>query len=155
VRQYRLRPRRAQVGTNAFAVLYAAPTGSSRTLARQPRPAPVRPAQTQRVTRSRSRARTVARRRRVLTLLFAALVIPALVALVTGSSAAWWVVVALLPLVCAYLFVLFRTRRIMAEREINLAFGAGDRDDTNLEDIFSGRLAHRGGELKAAGAGRY
>lgn len=159
MRQYRLWPRRAQVGTNAFAVLYPAPAAPSRPVPiRRAQPRPVATAKFKATatarSRSRSRARTIVRRRRVLTVLFAALVVPALVALVTGSSAAWWVVVTLLPVVCAYLFVLFRTRRLMAEREINLAFGAGERHDAAMEDIFSGRLAPSG-ELKAAGAGRY
>jgi hypothetical protein len=91
-----------------------------------------------------------------LTILFAALAISVLVALVTGAAAAWWAVVALLPLECVYLFVLFRTRRLMAEREINLAFvGPGDRNNAALEDLFSGHSSHTDEELKAVGAGRY
>jgi len=78
----------------------------------------------------------------VLTVLLGALMAPALVALATGSVAAWWVVVALLPLVCAYLAVLFRARRVMAEKEINVAFiGPVRRVPAGLEDVFS---ANRG-----------
>src|SRR5580693_520446 len=93
VRQYRLWSRRAQVGTNGFAVLYTTPVGQSR-------PVPIARALPGPVARSRSRARTIARRRRVLTILFAALAISVMVALVTGAAAAWWAVVALLPLEC-------------------------------------------------------
>jgi hypothetical protein len=63
-----------------------------------------------------------------------------LVALVTGSAAAWWVTLAVLPVVCAYVAVLFRTRRRMAEREINLAFfGSSNRAMAGLEDVFAAR----------------
>ena len=151
VRQYRLSARRSDVGTNAYAVLYQSPAAPFRRVATKSagfRPVPV--------SRSKSRARTVARRRHVLGILFAALAIPLLVALLTGSSTAWWVVIALLPVVCTYLFVLFRTRRLMAEREINLAFfGARERNDSGLEDVFSARLMPVGDELRAVGGARY
>jgi len=149
VRNYRLWPRRAQVGASGYAVLYTSPAG-------QPRPLRITPAGPAPVARSRSRARTVVRRRRVLTLLFAALAVPTLVALATGSAAAWWVVVALLPVACAYLFVLFRTRRIMAEREINVAFcGRGERTDATLEDLFPAHAQPMGDGLRAVSGGRY
>ena len=155
VRKYRLWPWRARVGTNGYAVLYPLP--ARRPLpAQRSRPLSVRAPQTRSAARSRSRARAAYRRRRVLTVLFGAVTISALVALVTGAAAAWWVVVALLPLVCAYLAVLFRTRRLMAEREINVAFSGGaTRTDATLEELFPGRSDHLADELGAVGSGRY
>ena len=92
----------------------------------------------------------------MLTVLLSALAVPTLVALVTGAAVAWWVVVALLPLVCAYLAVLFRTRRIMAEREINVAFfGGTERTDATLEELFPNRSGYMADELGAVSAGRY
>jgi len=106
--------------------------------------------------RSRSRARGAARRRRVLSVLFAALAVPLGLALWTGLAAAWWAVLALLPITCAYLAVLFRNRRLMAEREINLAFFVGPhRAEVGLEDVFSVRYPEELEELRAASAGRY
>lgn len=49
----------------------------------------------------------------------------ALVGLFTGSGAAWWVVIALSPLVSGYLALVAWARRVSAEREFNLAFFAG------------------------------
>jgi hypothetical protein len=67
-----------------------------------------------------------------------ALAVPAAIGLATGSSAAWWVFVALLPVVCVYLAILFRTRRLMAEREMNLAFlGPLNRGGRSADDGFS------------------
>jgi hypothetical protein len=67
-----------------------------------------------------------------------ALAVAAAIGLATGSSAAWWVFVALLPVVCVYLAVLFRTRRLMAEREMNLAFlGSVNRGGHSSDDGFS------------------
>jgi fatty acid desaturase len=169
VRKYRLWPRRAQVGSSGYAVLYAVPNGQSRSLAvrrAQPQTSPqlhprpevqprsdVRPRS---VARSRARARAAARRRLVLIVLLVALALPALVALVTGSALAWWVVVAVLPVVCTYVAVLFRARRLMAEREINVAFfGARERSRADLEEMFSASQEDTGPHLRAAGAGRY
>jgi len=88
--------------------------------------------------------------------LFVALAVPLALALLTGSTVAWWVVLALLPLTCAYLAVLFRTRRLMAEREINVAFfGGPDRVETGLEDVFTARYTQDVEELRAVSAGRY
>ena len=148
MRKYSLSSRPARVGSSGFAVLYASPRSVARTGAM---------AQGRIIAgHSRSRARAAARRRRVLSVLFIALAVPLALALFTGSTAAWWVVLALLPLTCAYLAVLFRTRRLMAEREINVAFfGGPDRVETGLEDVFSARYAHEVEELPAVSAGRY
>jgi hypothetical protein len=136
VRKYRLRSRRAPQG---FAVLYA--SGQVR------QPAPVRSA-----SRTASRARAAARRRLVLTVLLVALGIPVLVGLATGSTAAWWVAVCLLPVVCSYMAVLFRTRRMSAEREINVAFfGGPQRGEFGLDGVLA--AGYDGEELRAA-AGR-
>ncbi len=58
-------------------------------------------------------------------LVLAAIALPALVALATGSSTAWWVFVGMLPVLGVYLAVLFYARRVRAEREINVAFFGG------------------------------
>jgi len=80
-----------------------------------------------------------------------ALSVPALVALATGSMAASWVVVAMLPFVSTYVAVLFRTRRRMAEREINVAFyGSAGGTIAGLEEVFATRDA----PLEHVGAGR-
>lgn len=82
--------------------------------------------------------------------MFGALSAPALVAIATGSTAAWWVVVAVLPFVATYLAVLFRTRRLMAEREINLAFyGSAGGAIAGLEEVFA---AGRDAPLEHVGA---
>jgi hypothetical protein len=76
----------------------------------------------------------------VLSFLLGALAVPVAIALATGSTAAWWVALALLPVVLAYVAVLFHARRMMAEREINLAFGGQSiRSLGDLEDIFAVR----------------
>lgn len=86
----------------------------------------------------RSRANAAVRRRRALGALSLALAVPVVLGALTGSAAAWWVVVALLPVVCAYLAVVFRARRVLAEREINLAFlGTAGRAEPGLEGMFS------------------
>jgi hypothetical protein len=91
--------------------------------------------------RSRRPNATV-RRRRVLTVMCTAVALPALVALATGSMTAWWVVVAMLPFVSTYVAVLFRTRRRMAEREINVAFyGSAGGTIVGLEEMFTTRDA--------------
>ena len=98
------------------------------------------------------RANASLRRRRVLTVMFTAISVPALVALATGSMTAWWVVVAMLPFVCTYMAVLFRTRRRMAEREINVAFyGSAGGTIAGLEEMFTSRDAPL--ERVAAGGG--
>jgi hypothetical protein len=82
--------------------------------------------------------------------MFTAISVPALVALATGSMTAWWVVVAMLPFVSTYVAVLFRTRRRMAEREINVAFyGTAGGTLAGLEEMFTARDA----PLERVGAG--
>jgi hypothetical protein len=79
------------------------------------------------------------RRRRVLELVLAAIAVPALVALATGSSAAWWVFVGMLPVFGVYLAIVLYARRVRAEREINVAFfGRASEADRSLDDVFSG-----------------
>ncbi len=103
----------------------------------------------------RGRSSAAVRRRQVLTVMAVALAVPALAAVATGSTVAWWVVVALLPLVCAYLAVLFHNRRLLAEREINSAFlGSADRTDATLAELFADPFEHldeRPERLRAAG----
>ena len=89
----------------------------------------------------------------MLTVLLVALAIPVLLGLATGAAAAWWVAVCLLPVVCAYVAVLFRTRRLSAEREINVAFfGGPQRGEFGLDDVFAS--GYEAEELRAASAGR-
>lgn len=72
-----------------------------------------------------------------MTALLTCLAIPLFLAFATGSSAAWWAVLVMLPLVAAYTAVLYRARRVMAEKEINAAFlGAPDRTEASLEELF-------------------
>lgn len=131
MREYSLWSRRAPKGLNGYAALFPS--------------APERPKATARMApptvRSR-RANATVRRRRVLTVMFTALAVPALVALATGSMTAWWVVVAMLPFVSTYVAILFRTRRRMAEREINVAFyGSAGGTIVGLEEMFTARDA--------------
>ena len=95
------------------------------------------------------------RRRQVLTVMAVALAVPALAAVATGSTAAWWAVAVLLPLVCAYLAVLFHNRRLLAEREINSAFlGSADRTEATLAELFADPFEHfdeHPEQLRAAG----
>jgi Flp pilus assembly protein TadB len=80
-----------------------------------------------------------ARRRRVLTVMVGVVAAPALVALATGSSVAWWVLLGMLPVVLVYLAVLYRARRQRAEREFNVAFfGKSRRGAAGLEEVFPG-----------------
>ena len=66
--------------------------------------------------------------------------VPALVALATGYSAAWWVFVGMLPVFGIYVAVVFYARRVRAEREINVAFlGSAPGPGAGLEDMFAGR----------------
>lgn len=82
----------------------------------------------------------VARQRQVMAALAGALMLCLAVAVVTGASAAWWAVVALLPLACTYVAVLARCRRIAAEREISHAFfgraGAEKHGLGGIEELF-------------------
>jgi hypothetical protein len=113
----------------------------------------------QRSGRAKARADAAARRRLVMTVLLCALALPTVIAVVTGSTAAWWAVVGLLPLVCTYAAVVVRAQRRMAEKEFNVAFmGGTDLATASLEDIFSARPAPGTIELRelrqAAGMGR-
>jgi hypothetical protein len=141
VREYSLWSRRAPKGLNGYAALFSPPLDRASAVQRLPAPAvPNR------------RANASLRRRRVLTVMFTAISVPALVALATGSMTAWWVVVAMLPFVCTYMAVLFRTRRRMAEREINVAFyGSAGGTIAGLEEMFTSRDAPL--ERVAAGGG--
>jgi drug/metabolite transporter (DMT)-like permease len=131
VREYSLWSRRAPKGLNGYAALFSSPLDRPTAAPRMAAPA----------ARSR-RANASVRRRRVLSVMFAAVSVPALVALATGSMTAWWVVVAMLPFVTTYLAVLFRTRRRMAEREINVAFyGTAGGTIVGLEEMFTARDA--------------
>jgi hypothetical protein len=104
------------------------------------------------VARSKVRAGAIARQRRVLTVMLGALAVPLVVALATGWAAAWWVVVALMPVLFAYIAILVRARRLMAEREINTAFfGPSGRVAYRLEDVFAGAGEHGPLERMAAG----
>ena len=88
--------------------------------------------------RAKAQADSAARRRLVMTVLLTALAIPTLVALGTGSTALWWVVVAFLPVVCTYAAVVVRAQRLQAEKEFNVAFLGGTNLRTSgLEDIFT------------------
>jgi len=65
--------------------------------------------------------------------------VPALVALATGSSTAWWVFVGMLPVFAVYLAVVLYARRVRAEREINVAFfGSRSGAAKGWDDVFSG-----------------
>jgi hypothetical protein len=74
--------------------------------------------------RWRSR-RAAARRRQVVAAFAAGLAVCLFVGLATGSTVAWWCLVALLPFACGYLALLAWVRRLEAEREINAAFLSG------------------------------
>jgi hypothetical protein len=79
------------------------------------------------------------RRRHVLEMLLGVIAVPALIALATGSSTAWWVFVGMLPLFGVYLVVVLYARRVRAEREINVAFfGRPGETGRGLEDVFAG-----------------
>jgi drug/metabolite transporter (DMT)-like permease len=146
VREYRLSSRRAPKGLNGYAALFPSPLQQSSVVPRLVKPS----------VRSRPRANAAVRRRRVLTVLFSALAAPVLVALATGSMAAWWVVVALLPFVTTYLAVLFRTKRRIAEREINSAFyGSAGGTIIGLEEMFAGRESPLERVSASGGSSRY
>lgn len=141
MREYSLWSRRAPKGLNGYAALFSPPLDRASAVQRLPAPAV-----------PNGRANASLRRRRVLTVMFTAISVPALVALATGSMTAWWVVVAMLPFVCTYMAVLFRTRRRMAEREINVAFyGSAGGTIAGLEEMFTSRDAPL--ERVAAGGG--
>jgi hypothetical protein len=83
------------------------------------------------------RSQAAVRRRQVMTALLVCLAVPLLLAVVTGSSGAWWAVVVMLPLVSAYTAVLYRARRLLAEKEMNAAFqGSASRPEATLEELF-------------------
>ena len=95
--------------------------------------APGRPA------RASSR-RAQARRRRVLGALIGAFVVAAVLAVATGEAAAWWATLAVLPLVCSYLALLARARRVAAVREFNSGFlSRRASDEMGLEEFLAGR----------------
>lgn len=92
--------------------------------------------------RAKARADAAARRRLVMTVLLVAFALPTLAAVVTGSALAWWAALIMLPLVCIYGAVVVRARRVMAEKEFNVAFlGGTNLVAPGLEDIFSVRPA--------------
>jgi hypothetical protein len=106
------------------------------------------------VARSKARAGTIARQRRVLSVMLLTLAVPLVVALATGWAVAWWAVVALVPVMCTYVAILMRTRRMMAEREIDVAFfGPAGRAPAGLEDVFSSAGQYDPLERMAAGGG--
>jgi hypothetical protein len=82
-------------------------------------------------------SRAAARRRLVLGALVAVLAACVLAGLSTGSTVAWWCMVAVLPLACSYLALLAWVRRLEVEREFNTAFlnGAGMPDHA---EFFAG-----------------
>jgi hypothetical protein len=139
VREYSLWSRRAPKGLNGYGALFALQPERPKAVPRVGAPA----------ARSR-RANAAVRRRRVLSVMLTAVSVPALVALATGSMTAWWVVVAMLPFLSTYVAILFRTRRRMAEREINVAFyGSAGGTIVGLEEMFTTRDA----PLERVGAG--
>ena len=138
-------PKQGWTGTQYFC-LRRAPFNPSR---------PVRPFNHAGVpaARSRARASTIARQRRVLSVMLSTLAVPLVVALATGWAAAWWAVVALLPVLCTYVAILVRARRQMAEREIDVAFfGPAGRVAHGLEEVFSGRRRARSSGAHGRGA---
>ncbi|MGH9104793.1 MAG: hypothetical protein ACRDZX_02955 [Acidimicrobiales bacterium] len=101
-------------------------------------------------------ARVAARRRRGFAAVIGLLSVMVLVAVVTGSSVAWWAFVAFLPVVCAYLAVLSRARRLMAEREINIAFlGGAERDEAGFDQLLRAPRGEGWDQRGAVGAGQY
>jgi hypothetical protein len=88
--------------------------------------------------RARPRPDITTRRRHALQLILGVIAVPALVALATGYSAAWWVFVGMLPVFGIYVAVVFYARRVSAEREINVAFlGSTPGPGAGLEDMFA------------------
>jgi hypothetical protein len=127
VREYGLWSRRAREGFDGH-------SGSS-SPALSP---PVTAKRAETATRARPRPDIVTRRRHALELILAVIAVPALVALATGSSAAWWVFVGMLPVIGIYVAVVFYARRVRAEREINIAFlGSSPGPGAGLEDMFA------------------
>jgi hypothetical protein len=82
-------------------------------------------------------SRAAARRRLVLGALVAVLAGCVLAGLVTGSTVAWWCMVAVLPLACGYLALLAWVRRLEVEREFNTAFLNGA-DMPDHAEFFAG-----------------
>jgi hypothetical protein len=84
--------------------------------------------------------------------MLAALTLALLTALATSSEIAWWTVVVLLPVLLSYVAVLVRSRRMRAEREINVAFfGSSGRASVRLEDVFARPVDQAPYERMAAG----
>ncbi len=151
MRKYRVLLGRAQAGMDGQTIVLSrrAPFKPSR---------PVRPLNRPGVPAARSKARagTIARQRRVLSVMLLTLAVPLVVALATGWAVAWWAVVALVPVMCTYVAILMRTRRVMAEREIDVAFfGPAGRagSASGLEEVFSGGGQYAPLERMAAGGG--
>jgi hypothetical protein len=140
VREYRLWSRRARGGPNHYEA--SLPPYKPRVVPKIVMPSAPK----------RARLDTAARRRRVLAVMVAAVAAPALVALATGSSTPWWFVLAVLPIVLAYLGFLLRARHLTAEREFNIAFfGRGRAGAAGLEEVFSAR---QGSQFEQVGAAR-
>jgi hypothetical protein len=101
------------------------------------------PGTVERAAGTRGHPDTTTRRRRVLELVLAVIAVPALVALATGSSTAWWVSVGMLPVLGTYLAVLLYARRVRAEAEFNVAFFGGPAESgRGLEDVFLPGTTH-------------
>jgi hypothetical protein len=127
VREYRLWSRRAREDFDGQSG-QSSPVLSSQVALKRAEP----------VVRARPRPDITTRRRHALQLILAVIAVPALVALATGSSAAWWVFVGMLPVFGVYVAVVFYARRVRAEREINVAFlGSSPGPGAGLEDMFA------------------
>ena len=77
------------------------------------------------------------RRRHVLEMLFGVIAVPALIALATGSSTAWWVFVGMLPLFGVYLAVVLYARRVRAEPRSTLPSSAARERPVGVWKMFS------------------
>ncbi len=140
MREYRLWSRRARGGPNHYEA--SLPPYKPRVV-----PKVVMPS-----VPKKARLDTSGRRRRVLAVMLAAIVTPALVGLGTGSTTPWWFALAVLPIVLAYLGFLLRARHLTAEREFNVAFfGRGRAGAAGLEEVFSAR---QGSQFEQVGAAR-
>ncbi|MGC8627489.1 MAG: hypothetical protein ACP5VR_08030 [Acidimicrobiales bacterium] len=149
VRQYRSLFGRARGGlakspTRLVSVLGSSPGPSARASASRTGPGPVPRGRAEaKPRRGALRREALARQRQVVGALVVTLVLCVVLAVATGATAAWWAVVALLPLTCAYMAVLARSRRISAEREISYAF-FGDAGQEHLppggfEELFAAK----------------
>jgi len=129
VREYLAWSRRAREGTSEYAPPVPSPVYQLRAV-----PAVAAPDE-----QMAAQGGIAARRRRVLTVIVGVVAAPALVALATGSSIAWWVLLGMLPVALVYLAVLYHARRQRAEREFNVAFfGKTRRGAAGLEEVFPG-----------------